>query len=743
MATLARSTFQWQVSFTDFMSLVARDETLSDEQVINAIIGLLFGATCDKLVDRQPLPDNSLQLNSVRLPHVSSIASRSFLKQWLSYGEDMMKLLDMLYPEPGSSCDVLHDLSYTLTSYLHSLRAITHSVVVSNLSTHADEFLKFTGDKKLHSFIRFLDSKTALSMFHSVSLIGAIHSKIIDHPDFHSNHTCTAVILDVLFECLDVSLPNSRNLVWNMFLDALKPNLFFLERMLDMGSAYDPYDEFMYEVNGKCVNIDPTFWLDCVSLRSDEAVAKIFKPILAELTVGVKSRLLLSDCNIASQLNEEQQPLFDQFLQAFNHLQSPRPQEDASSLSDTPDDRSRTESFSEAHEVPSQNNCASDSGLDSPFEVANTNIGNLLDNDCLAFKNVTPMDIIYYSVDKCYSRIESLNNPDFEKPSDMNHELPYSLPDRLKMPLKLAIERSLYPLIRERVENASNDLMSVFKPHYLTHLTNYTDYWLMQKPTHSISLYLDSLFKRITLHPKDRMSMDTFHLDEAIDIRAVILHASPDNCNDTPKKCERIEPTKILERVELIYGTMDAFSCLLLNSNFKQIMSNAFHFLIQLKYAKWILEQINLRLQMLEQRKIVATSKKDYNSKHELFCLRFKCIGAIDSLIETIMFGLNESVTLLMDQSNKAHGFDDLRASLDRFNRSVRSYTFQDRKEKGKNVLINITLTSTKLFDLCQMPNFSWAACSDVSPVKIREKVDWISSIANLIGYRSTDFITI
>lgn len=750
MATVAKSTFNWQISFTNFFSLVARDETLSDQQVVNAIIGLLFGATCDKLIDQQ---ENTLQVkSSVRLSHVSTIASQSFLKKWLHYGQDMAKLLEMLYPQPNSSGDVLHELSYTLTSYLYSLRSLSHSVVVSHLANHADEYMKFTGEKKLHSFIKFLHSTTAQSMFQSVTLIGTIHNKIVENPNFYSNHICTSIILNVLYEFLDISIPELRILVWNMFLDVLKPNLFFLEHMLDIGTAADPHDEFMFDINGKCVKMDPDFWHDCISLRSDESVANIFKPILNDVIIGIKSRLLLADCQIPSKVSTDSGLLFDRFLHQFTLIQEPRPKNeqmnDHSSLSDTPNDQSSTESLSESSDIEDNQNDRnnSDSGLDSPCEVIETHHGNLFDKDVLTFKNLTPMDSIYHKVDGWYPPIENLSNPDFNEPKNMNEQLPYSLPTRLKMPLKLAIERSLYPLIRSKVESASSELMDAFRPEYMRHLTYHTDYWLMQKQTHSISLYLDSLFRKITLHPKDRVTMDTFHFEEAADIRAVILYAA--QAADGTKLTEITkDPLKILERLELYYEDMDSFSRLLLNGNFKQIMSDAFHFLVQLKYAKWILEQVKLRSYMHERIKELSqtnnTAKCKSNPKHELFCLRFKCIKAIDSLIETIMFGLNESVSLLFDQTEKSLGFDDLKASLDKFNRSVRTYTLQNRKEKGKNVLINITLTSTKLFELCNMPNFSWDICKDLSPDKMRSKVEWISSIAGVIGDRSSEFVTL
>lgn len=747
MATVARPTFSWQVSFTNFVSLVARDETLSDQEVINAIIGLLFGATCDKLVQQPPPPERTLQVkSSVRLAHVSTIASQSFLKQWLRYGQDMTTLLEMLYPEPGSSGDVLHELSYSLTSYLYSLKAISHSVVVSHLATHANEYMKFTGDKKLHSFIRFLHSTTAQSMFQSVSLLSAIHNKIVEHPNFYSNHICTSIILNALYEFLDIATPELRTLVWNMFLDVLRPSLFFMEHMLDIGTATDPHDEFMFDINGKSVKLDPDFWHDCISLRSDDSVANIFKPILNELIIGIKSRLLLADCQISPKFTMDSRCLFDQFITDFVQIQEPRPRDneldDQSSLSDSPNDHSLTESLSESPELKNgqvgrdtQND--SDSGLDSPYEIIESHQGNLLDTDVLAFKNVTPMDVTYYNVDDWYPRIKNLTNPDFNQPNDLNGSLPYSLPSQLKMPLKLAIERSLYPLIRAKAGNASKELMDAFRPDYNRHLKYYIDYWLMQKQNHSISLYLDSLFSKITFQAKDRVTMDTFYFEESADIRAVILYA--------PHEVSK-EPLKILERLDLYYEDMDPFSRLLLNGNFRQIMSDAFHFLVRLKYAKWILEQVNLRFHMNEHRKELSKHRhmgKFPNHKHELFCFRFKCIKAIDSLIDTIMFELNESAQLLFEQAEKSLGFDDLKASLDKFSRSVRTYTFQLHKEKTKNVLTNITLTSTKLFELCQLPDFSWDKCKDLSPEKLRKKVEWMGSIANVVGDRSSDFVTL
>lgn len=358
--------------------------------------------------------------------------------------------------------------------------------------------------------------------------------------------------------------------------------------------------------------------------------------------------------------------------------------------------------------------------LDEPFRHPTQNIpkGLLTENiDLLPFPNITPMDSTY--IERNFDCHVQVTNPDLNLLPDPSEEVvTFLLPDDLKFPLKLAIEKALDTVIRDRCAQSSHQLLATFKELYLRQLQFRTDYWLLQKKSHCLSLYLDSLFSQITsLEPLDgkkllTISFDTHHFDDQLDVRANIIYSTD----------EIKTPLNILQRLNLYYEELDPFSHLLLNSKALQDMFDAFHFLLQLKYSKWLLDSVKLRR--------FLKSPDSMAAKHELFSLRFKCLRAIVALLEYIMFELDTAIQEVLSNSREANDFNQLVETLSTFSTSIRHITLQDKK-----VLIElVTSTSLSIYSMCKMDDLLPSDSRSFST--IGSNIRKIENIVSLFVYR-------
>ena len=301
------------------------------------------------------------------------------------------------------------------------------------------------------------------------------------------------------------------------------------------------------------------------------------------------------------------------------------------------------------------------------------------------FANITPMDGCYYSME---DGLVDVYNPVLDSlPEVIDSRM--QLPRHLKVGLKSAVKESLYSVILQRCSQSCSELVLSFTEIYLKQLKFHTDYLLLQKPSHCISLYLDNLFQQITFPESlfySKINLDMYHFDDSADVRACIVYSAQENK----------DPVTILSRLHIFYEDLDPFSRLLIDPTTKQVFGDAFYFLLRLKYSKWILDSVQLKT-FLPKNADKVTARLVLKLKHQLFCLRFRCMRAVVVLLEYAMFQLQEATQDVNEASSKAKDFNDLKHSLETFSHSIKLITLQDKQ----TVIQLVVSTAMAIQKLC------------------------------------------
>lgn len=682
------------------------------------------------------------------MAQTSRQGSQDWLSFYASYGDKMSALLQLLYPETDHS--ELYDLmSSTLTGYLMTLRQVVHQVV-RVLVQEGEPFLTTKRNSKsetageLYKFRQFMKSAAVAPLLKSIDFLHMAHNQVIKSDDFFYNYRCTPLLINVFYDHLMIAAaPQDRTIAWNLFLCAIRPTLFYLDDMLDNGHSVDVSEEFMFDIGTGDVQKDADFWESCLHLKDDQAVPHILKPLISHLTRGIRSRLLLLGSGIESR-GKIQKSTFDLFYDEWEQQQTVPPEEpvqvpEAKEVrSETPDsgEGDDLEDHSDSHATEndvnpdvllSETSAAKspdsiDEGLGHVVSAAiDFGPGQLKDLPVLEFANITPLDSVYFQ-----NKIQpaQIYNPVLDELPELENELIYSMPDQMRTPIRLAIERALHPVIIARCDAASDALMAAFRDSYIRHLKFHTDYWLLHRDSHSISLYLNKLFHVITFRDEKQMFLfQSCHLDEESDVRACVVYSHKPQDLDAP--------VKILNRLHIQYQDMEPFARLLLSPQIRQTLADAFHFLIILRYSVWLLCSLNLRFH--SNRTIPSDAgddgikDSDRHSKHALFCLRFRCLKAVTRLLEFVMFELHDGIVRLEKDAHTCAGFDELRDSLTAFADLVRKTTLADKSRTGKKLTDIVSKAAIKMQEMT------------VTTDTVLEQVKQVEKIVSLLCDRHID----
>lgn len=703
---------------------------------------LFFGASCARVYAKSQ--NKIIVKDDVRIATASRQESEDWLTFYARYGEKMSNLLELLYPKSDDT-DVYDLMSNTLNGYLATLRQIVHQVA-RVIVEEGDQFLrqgqrKETGseDVQLHSFRQFMKSPPVYALLKTIDFLHLAHNEVVKSDDFFYNYKCTPLIINVFHRHLSITGPQQDlTIAWNLFLAAVRPTLFYLDDMIDTGCSLDKHEEFMFDIGDVELRKDVSFWDDCLLLKDEQAVPVILKPLIDHLVRAIRSRLLLLGSGREVHRGKRMPATFDLFYAKWCELQSlpSGAGKSVSSADEGVENRSETPDSGEGEELDdnpdskSTDNDVSQAVLASRATTTATSLesvdeglgngiscavdfgpGQLSDLYSLQFPNLTPLDSTYFE-----NKLESVPvyNPDLDHLPELKNELLYDLPGRLRTPFKLAIERSLYPAVIGRCDASSADLMTAFRDSYLRHLKFHTDYWLLHKDSHSISLYLDKLFQQITFKDsKHKMFIfQSYHFDDESDVRACVMYSHKPEDIDTP--------IKILNRLHIQYHDMECFSKLLLSPQIRQTLADAFHFLIILKYSKWLLCSVNLRY-YLHQAK--HSGDDQVSDRHALFCLRFRCLKAVTQLLEFVMFELHDGIVRLEKDAQTGRNFDQLRDSLTAFADLVKRTTLMDKNAKTLTDIV-----SSSAMKIQQMT---------VMTESMAEQVKRVEKIVSFLCYRS------
>lgn len=212
--------------------------------------------------------------------------------------------------------------------------------------------------------------------------------------------------------------------------------------------------------------------------------------------------------------------------------------------------------------------------------------------------------------------------------------------------------------------------------------------------------------------------MTDYHFDDTVEIKAFFLQAAQ----------ESRDPLKIVECLHLFYDEMDLFSKLLLNTAAVQIYDDAFHFLIILKYSKWLLE--NLSFQSTKHCLNGGGDNEDAKSvQHQLHLIRFKFLGIINELHYNVMNRLDDQISLLNDKTGQALDFEEMRGVLAKFLKEVSRCTFQDTNHK--KVVYKIYSTAAKICKNWEIRSWDMNNNADLAKEgdRIKEGVKFVETL--------------
>ena len=589
----------------------------------------------------------------------------------------MASFISLLYPAADSQLDILESLGSTILSYLYSLRYMFHLKIYRPLIETNDHLLKQKAEYRFKSFIQLLMEDPMSQVYDSLDLLRHVHKEITEHENFQSSIKCSAHLADVLFAYLRVDSGSLRHIIWIMLMNAIRPLLSYLEKLLTYGYAEDSNEEFYFESGHCSIRTDGNFWEDCLIVRDEDAAPSFLKPLIAPLMLGIKSRLVLTKSGIVPKLPGQRKSMMECMQDLIQYLLLPIEDEETSVLNDDDEEDSGQDDFVSATQ-------------DFDLACADNIPSNVYEAiQLMPFPNTTVFDSIYYRTDNHYRNTKKLVDVmsiEFEEKGMDENDVCGA--DETKAPLQMVLSKSIEKVVRSFSDDVSCELMAVFKEKYLNFLKLHTDYYLLHKSSHSISVYLYSLFIQITSSTHDHSLYRTFEhdLDEKHGVRAFLVFSSEETRN----------PIKILNRMNIMFEDMDSFNRLLLNASTKQVLAEAFHFLLILKFAKWTMD--SLKEDAVSANDLLKNAAMDM--KHPLFILRFRYLHIINCLHYFVMLMLDEEISRLLENSAKGKNFNQLQESLEKFADRVAKYTFQGKSEKNQTFVQKIADVAIRLRSL-------------------------------------------
>ncbi|XP_060595696.1 gamma-tubulin complex component 5-like [Ruditapes philippinarum] len=603
--------------------------------------------------------------HEVCVPHLSEESLHTCLTQFTRYGAYIQILQnfveDCSHGNRSDICQTYQSFASTVADFLRDLK--------TQLSKIEQKLIKQEEVLTLLTVARDIEP-----LMHKVGIICLVYMRGIHQGKQYKLASQKATLLlttlyntllscDILFvtplldgEYIDLNFGQKYNatdllkLLLPMWIQTCRPYINIIDTWISHGYLTDPYHEFIIQRNKEIGTLDETFWEKSFAFHTmvkdpdksrstpDKKVQeydtmdwapKFLQPVLQQTVLTGKSMEMLEGLGklaeydgkgFSDHLNEfKETHLYDKFISSLLTLLGTKT--DSNTEEETREKTPSEPVFSPEIEVQMKEKGIHDSFLKMHFE-------NLMKQDS------DPHRIIE---ENFAMKMDSLNMDNLQ-------------------PVELILQECLYPHVRKQYEKVCLKLVDTLKTEY--HLIDYFKamrrFFLMGAGD-TMFIFYTEIFDKIRLHEhwKDTTTV-TWALHEALDRHfpdevariAVIVDTSEDD-----KESQPINVTNCLKLQYHIPSPVDV----VINERCQEIYNHIFSFLLQVKRAKYCLDE--LRFYDLAKESVLSATDRLFQSQstdniprsakiHRMHLLRMKLINFVNSLHNYIMTRILHSIGL-------------------------------------------------------------------------------------------------
>lgn len=553
------------------------------------------------------------------------------LRRYSEYGDYISKVLQSinLYLKSNDNSCLTH-LSYALT-----FRDIIGDHVFKPLILVCNP-KRFS----LNSFTDFLTSSSSGYLLEKLKILYEIDQSVTNNPK------SAKFIIDLLTDHLHLDRIHNFNLVVQLLLSCLRPTFDSIESLLTTGEQSKHKDFYFITKLQSDANC---FWNEC--LQTKEELPDIFEASKEYLLLGIRSSLVTFASNESLNcINFPRENLFHLFLISLR--------ETFCLDKDVIEEKKKDEQDSAPN-------------LRLRFEECNGFIGSKYKHPHL--NENLEVDVHKHDFTKLDYKCSDFFLPEY-----------YASYGILA---KLAIEHSIKLAVCKFIEPINTWLTNRATNVYLKSLQILNNFFLLQSANPEMKMYIEAVFTDITdgINQEENLINWKYYIFSDNNVQALL---SQQNLHEKAKNS-----FTTLKNVHLVYEDMEWITRVIIDSNSKQTYDGAFRFLLQIMYARWLLEKFS------HQSKKFLT-KKLSNQMHQLYLIRYRLVHTTNNVYNFIMNNIHNCVSVLSENNHHASDYHTLRSNFHEFIRKIERITLQ------KSDTSAIIRSLIKKF--CELINMVW-----------------------------------
>ncbi|XP_070534275.1 gamma-tubulin complex component 5-like [Ptychodera flava] len=607
---------------------------MTEAQIVRETIWLFCGAT-DGFVYK--LQDGRIRCNpEIQVSHLTPNALYSLLNQFVRFGQMMYHLRGFIEDticSPGSHQDSDHRMSQTMQAFASSMSKFLQREFQTQLCKIEKQVME------QEQSVTLIELKERL--FCELEQVSALH-EIYEMGVVDSNGNA-AVLLTTMYDKILLLQTNTMEavdkrkvcLILGLFIQSIRPYLEIIDGWISNGTLTDPANEFIISRNKEVKTESCDFWEkgytfhsipaeqqdteskdQQVSAPSQQEVQDVevgipgfLEPILYKIVLGGKSMDLLDSLRrltgTAVEKSQDRTPMFDQFVSSMCEL---------------------WKLDNAISQVESQDE--DDSTVVSLVSMA-TDSSKLLQQNAM-------MQSKKYDI-----------KPKRSEPDGLYHKLLAVFQER-PLDIQVAMYRCLYPHIDTKCTRSSRQLVELLKSQHklLDYLAAVRGYFLMEAGDTMYDFYTE-VFEKLRLQEHWQ---DVTYLNLALQEALQAHHAE-----DIDRLRVSVEPVGRTGR--LLINALDGLTLhykvpwpidVVLNDRCQRIYNEIFSLLLQVKRAKYCLDQLRFT-DLLSTLHAEPTPTQSANA-HRVQLLRVHLMHFVNVLHNYIMTRILHSTGLEFQQ---------------------------------------------------------------------------------------------
>lgn len=555
------------------------------------------------------------------------------------------------------------------------------------------------------SFIRFLESSESDHTYQCLHSIQRLHQRVLETIRPDRRYLTTVFTLDRLYESISTSKSHTQKWIWQMFLSCIRPSLVYLQDFFVSGDFDDPNDEFYFQKNQTFYT--EHFWDECLNVRIDSHVPKVFASHWKYILVGVRSRLLIAHFDSDFHFNTiTSDNLFNIFckelfvLMSQSRLKTVRGSTSKSELGKMDQSKSSMKdsvecSLSDVTEHDSE----SAINLNRYFRLPDVSLK--LDTEDDRFLKSQSLQVKYSK----QPEVKFLHQRSITaKPLHSKHFFGYmdeqsfnddDERDLYLLPLHLIVQRALNKALQSFVQPICNQIMKLFKQKFQHHVAVMNNYYLMQLQGHLLSLFFDRLFGDLLSNPGKPCGKLPCNFDSSNSIDRLEAQGSAHVIayfSSIQASFHTNIYFNILSSFYLLYQNIDPITLTILNASIRQFYHDSFQILLRFRFCKWIVENMRFENRSLDRHCRLVRSH-GYECFHLLMLVRFRLLSLLNALYSSLMQQIDETVNRLETEANQAQDYEQVRDVFEKFKQEIECNLWM-KKNDTKSILMNNLIDS-------------------------------------------------